>query len=114
MKLTDKQLSLLNYVENKEAYSQYLSARGNHQIVYLLQLNKAIDSDKNTLIIKRNKTKNKIIVNYDSYVKIEKERAMYKELFEWLEAKIEIIPRKWRDPIMENLKNNKELYEVEE
>jgi len=38
----------------------------------------------------------------------------YKELLNWLESRIQILPRKWRDPILNNLYTNKQLYIKEE
>lgn len=38
----------------------------------------------------------------------------YKELLDWLESRIKILPRKWRDPILNNLYTNKQLYNIKE
>lgn len=62
----------LDYLKTQEAYYQYLNhdfsqTRSPKQIPYLLKLNEAIDRKENTLIVKADLSKSKIIVNYDKY-----------------------------------------------
>ena len=83
MRLSKKYSTLLHWIDNKEALQNYtlcqsLDGEGK-KLAYLLELNNAINSDKNTLIIHLDSKKNKIIVNYDEYKRLVEENKRLKE-----------------------------------
>ena len=83
MRLSKKYSSLLRWIDNKKALQNYTLCQSRDgegkRLAYLLELNNAINSDNNILIIRIDSKKNKIIVNYDEYKRLVEENRRLKE-----------------------------------
>ena len=66
--------------EYKDVIKEYISTtRNNKRQMYLIELNKALESKENILILCRNSEDNKIIVNFNEYAKLKEENQILKD-----------------------------------
>ena len=82
-------MNKLKLINNKKVRYQILTGGRDltNKILYLLNLNEAIESEKDTLIIRRDLNKNKVIISQARYLELlEKEEKLNKLLKEKLEC----------------------------
>lgn len=72
----------LKWINNKKAYYQILTRGrdGSTKILYLLKLNEAIENQKDTLIIRRNLNKNRVIISQTRYLELLKKEEKLNKL----------------------------------